>query len=99
MTQVTSSFSKGVFTQNLQGVLRQYTGDYEGVAVRENEEIRPTSNVNNGPKVDNSKDINISNIIPSQQATSRTAPQRVTPVLGGLSLGGATYVAPDDDAS
>jgi len=99
VTQVTNNFSKGVFTQNLQGVLRQYTGDYEGVAVRESEEIRPTSNVNNGPKVDNSKDINISNIIPSQPATSRTAPQRVTPVLGGLSLGGATYVAPNDDAS
>jgi hypothetical protein len=99
VTQVNNNFSKGVFTQDIQGVLKQYTGEYEGVDVRSDPEVRPSNNVNNGPKIDYSQETVIPSILQSQQTTSRTAPQRVTPVLGGLSLGGATYVAPDDDAS
>ena len=99
VTQVNNNFSKGVFTQDIQGVLKQYTGEYEGVDVRQEPEITPTNNVNDGPKVDYSNEVVIPSILQSQQSTSQSAPQRVTPVLGGLSLGGASFVAPDDDAS
>ena len=99
VTQVNNNFSKGVFTQDIQGVLKQYTGEYESVNVRQDLEVRPTNNVVDGPKQDYSNEVIIPSILESQQSTSQSAPQRVTPVLGGLQLGGATFQAPDDDAS
>ena len=51
VTQVTNNFSKGVFTQDIQGVLKQYLSD--GDNVRKDPEKKPKKNIVGGPPQSN----------------------------------------------
>lgn len=97
VTEVTNKFSKGVFTQDINGVQRYASPVTSPVTARRDPETRPTqtSTTTETPASDK---IVIPAVEVIQSKTSTQAAQRITPTLGGLQLAGATYVAPPDDA-
>jgi len=105
VTQVTNKFDKGIFTQDIQGVLRQYLSPTEDL--RADPEVRPTNSVTlsgptgsvtyNGPTgANNIQGTVIPPLLVSQSSTSTT---QAAPRTAFGSNQAPIYVAPDDDAS
>lgn len=97
VTQVTNNFSKGVFTQDIQGVLRQYlSGDPKGKQTTE-EVKTSTSNVYGSVDL-RSQEVVIPPILVKQEKTSSTtSTTRSVPTAFGSNQA-PVYVAPDEDA-
>jgi len=100
LTKVTNKFNNGQFTQEVNGIMREF--QESGVANSTKE--------TNGDNVGRDETLSIrspvvnvvgrsSSASTPRLGTTSSGPTRVTPVLGGLTLSGATFQAPDDDAS
>ena len=98
VTQVSNNFSKGIFTQDIQGVLRQYlSGDPKGKQTTE--EVKPsTSNVYGSVDIA-SQQVVIPPILVQQQKTSTTTSSNIQSTQTAFGSNQApTFVAPDEDA-